>query len=111
MVALEFAAGPDHPDVAIDLSNLAELLAATNRLSEAEPLLRRALAMAWLRQPAGAPSARNLLDHVARLQALRQVGLPAEIGRTVHQNHLLRLAREGAQTTVYHLRDFEVQRR
>ena len=67
--------------------------------------------LAWLRQPAGAPSTRNLLDHVARLQALRQVGLPAEIGRTVHQNHLLRLAREGAQTTVYHLRDFEVQRR
>lgn len=65
----------------------------------------------WLRQPAGAPSARNLLDHVAKLQALCQVGLPADIGRTVHQNHLLRLAREGAQTTVYHLRDFEVQRR
>jgi hypothetical protein len=54
--------------------------------------------LAWLRQPAGAPSARNLLDHVAKLQALRQVGLPADIGRTVHQNHLLRLAREGAQT-------------
>jgi hypothetical protein len=28
-----------------------------------------------------------------------------------HQNHLLRLAREGAQTTVYHLKDFEVERR
>ena len=67
--------------------------------------------LAWLRQPAGAPSARNLLDHVAKLQALRQVGLPLDIGRTVHQNHLLRLAREGAQTTVYHLKDFEVQRR
>ncbi len=67
--------------------------------------------LAWLRQPAGAPSARNLLDHVARLQALRQVGLPVEMDRTVHQNHLLRLAREGAQTTVYHLKDFEPQRR
>ena len=67
--------------------------------------------LAWLRQPAGAPSARNLLAHLERLQALRQVGLPDEIGRTVHQNHLLRLAREGAQTTVYHLKDFEVERR
>jgi TnpA family transposase len=67
--------------------------------------------LAWLRQSAGAPSARNLLDHLAKLQALRQVGLPLEIGRTVHQNHLLRLAREGAQTTVYHLKDFEIQRR
>jgi hypothetical protein len=67
--------------------------------------------LGWLRQPAGAPSARNLLDHIAKLQALRQVGLPVEIDRTVHRNHLLRLAREGAQTTVYHLRDFEIQRR
>jgi len=36
--------------------------------------------LAWLRHPAGAPSARNLLDHVARLQALRQVGY-CRIGR------------------------------
>lgn len=62
----------------------------------------RQTVLAWLRQPAGAPSARNLLAHLERLQALRQVGLPDEIGRTIHQNHLLRLAREGAQTTVYH---------
>ena len=37
--------------------------------------------------------------------------MSAESGRSVHQNHLLRLAREGAQTTVYHLRDFETERR
>ena len=37
--------GPDHPDVAIDLNNLAQLLQATNRLAEAEPLMRRALAI------------------------------------------------------------------
>jgi hypothetical protein len=71
----------------------------------------RQTVLAWLRQPAGAPSARNLLAHLERLQALREVGLAVEIGRTVHQNHLLRLAREGAQTTVYHLKDFEVERR
>ena len=41
----EASYGKDHPDVAIDLSNLAQLLMATNRLSEAEPLMRRALAM------------------------------------------------------------------
>jgi hypothetical protein len=45
--------------------------------------------LAWLRQPAGAPSARNLLDHVAKLQALRQVGLPArdflQASLTFHQ--------------------------
>ena len=37
--------GPDHPNVAIRLNNLAELLRATNRLAEAEPLYRRALAI------------------------------------------------------------------
>ena len=39
------AYGPDHPDVAIRLNNLANLLRATNRLGEAEPLYRRALAI------------------------------------------------------------------
>ena len=33
--------GEDHPEVAIDLNNLAQLLQATNRLAEAEPLMRR----------------------------------------------------------------------
>ena len=37
--------GPDHPKVANDLWNLAELLFVTNRLVEAEPLYRRALAI------------------------------------------------------------------
>lgn len=32
----------DHPNVARDLNNLAQLLQATNRLAEAEPLSRRA---------------------------------------------------------------------
>ena len=33
--------GAEHPDVATDLNNLARLLQATNRLAEAEPLMRR----------------------------------------------------------------------
>jgi hypothetical protein len=39
----ELSFGPDHPEVATDLNNLAQLLTATNRLSEAEPLMRRTL--------------------------------------------------------------------
>jgi hypothetical protein len=35
--------GPDHPDVAAHLNNLALLQRATNRLDEAEPLARRGL--------------------------------------------------------------------
>jgi tetratricopeptide (TPR) repeat protein len=37
--------GPEHPEVATDLSNLAALLKDTNRMAEAEPLMRRALAI------------------------------------------------------------------
>jgi hypothetical protein len=39
----EKSLGPDHPDVATHLNNLARLLQATNRLAEAEPLMRRAV--------------------------------------------------------------------
>lgn len=35
--------GPGHPRVAVALNNLAQLLQATNRLAEAEPLIRRAV--------------------------------------------------------------------
>jgi hypothetical protein len=35
--------GPEHPEVAIRLNNLAELLSATNQLAEAEPLFRQVL--------------------------------------------------------------------
>ena len=35
--------GAEHPRVAIRLNNLAQLLQATNRLAETEPLMRRAL--------------------------------------------------------------------
>jgi len=41
----EASYGPDHPDVATALNNLARLLQATNRLTEAEPMFRRALAI------------------------------------------------------------------
>jgi len=37
--------GPDHPNVASDLNNLALLLLDTNRSAEAEPLIRRAVEM------------------------------------------------------------------
>jgi tetratricopeptide (TPR) repeat protein len=39
----EKSCGPEHPKVATNLNNLAELLRATNRLAEAEPLYRQGL--------------------------------------------------------------------
>jgi len=41
----EHRLGPNHPSTAAALNNLAQLLQATNRLAEAEPLKRRALAI------------------------------------------------------------------
>lgn len=41
----EMTVGQDHPDVAVDLNNVANVLMATNRLNEAERMLRRAVAI------------------------------------------------------------------
>jgi hypothetical protein len=67
--------------------------------------------LAWLKFPAGAPSARAVLAHIERLNIIRAIGLPGNLEKRIHQNRLLRLAREGAQTAVYHLRDYEPGRR
>jgi len=67
--------------------------------------------LAWLRQSPGEPSAKAVLAHIERLQAIRGLGLPPDIGHSVHQNRLLRLAREGGQTAVYHLEEYETDRR
>lgn len=67
--------------------------------------------VAWLRQPPGAPNAKHMLAHIARLRAIRDLGLPEGLDHAVHQNRLLKLAREGGQMTAQHLRDLEPTRR
>jgi TnpA family transposase len=67
--------------------------------------------LAWLRMPPGAPSARAVLTHLSRLQVIRDLELPADLERRVHHNRLLRLAREGAQTAVYQLKEYSQSRR
>ena len=67
--------------------------------------------LSWFRQPPGAPSANAVLAHLARLRAVRALDLPADLGRDVHQNRLLRLAREGAQTAVFQLQEYGPLRR
>ena len=68
-------------------------------------------AMGWLREPPGAATPANVLRRLDRLEALRSVSIPPEWGRRVHHNRLVQLAREGAATTVAHLRDLEATRR
>jgi TnpA family transposase len=67
--------------------------------------------LTWLRQPPGKPSAKMITAHLNRLQALRDIGLPPDLGRDVNADRLLRMAREGAQSAVYQLKDHEPLRR
>lgn len=71
----------------------------------------RTIVLTWLRQPPGEAKARNILTHLDRLQAIRDVGLPDDLQRSVHQGRLTQLAREGMQMSVQHLRDLEDARR
>ncbi len=43
--------------------------------------------------------------------AYKEINLPKDIGKDIHQNRLLKTAREGRQMTPQHLRDFEESRR
>jgi hypothetical protein len=52
-----------------------------------------------------------MLEHIDRLRTLRALDLPAGIERQIHQNRLLKIAREGAQMTSADLMKFEPQRR
>ncbi len=59
--------GPDHPSVARDLNNLAELLRATNRPEDAEPLVHRALAIDEKSYGPDHPSVATDLNNLALL--------------------------------------------
>jgi len=65
----------------------------------------------WLRQPPGPPKPRHVLIHLSRLKTIDELDLPLGLDHTIHQNRLLKLAREGGQMTAQHLRDLEPTRR
>jgi TnpA family transposase len=67
--------------------------------------------LAWLRQPPGISNAKHLLEHINRLEAIKALDLSESGPCQVHQNRLLKLAREGSQMTAQHLRDLEAERR
>lgn len=52
-----------------------------------------------------------MLEHIERLKAFQALALPDGIGRHIHQNRLLKLAREGGQMTPHDLGKFERERR
>jgi len=65
----------------------------------------------WLRQSPAAYNSRNMLEHIERLNTIKELKLPANLEKTVHQNRLLKLSREGGQMTAQHLNDLEITRR
>ena len=94
---------------------LTDSLSAVNRQRLDELLKRKegskATWLAWLRQSPIKPNSRHMLEHVERLKAWQALDLPQGIERLVHQNRLLKIAREGGQMTPADLAKFEVQRR
>lgn len=67
--------------------------------------------LVWLRQSPSALNAKHILEHIDRLKTMEALRLPAGIERQIHQNRLLKLAREGGQMTAQHIRDLEATRR
>ncbi|MBK1736114.1 Tn3 family transposase, partial [Halorhodospira abdelmalekii] len=67
--------------------------------------------LAWLRQSPAKPNSRHMLEHIERLKAWQALDLPSGIDRLVHQNRLLKIAREGGQMSPADLAKFELQRR
>ncbi len=94
---------------------LAEPLSDAHRRRLDDLLKRRengkATWLAWLRQSPAKPNSRHMLEHIGRLKAWQALDLPSGIERLVHQNRLLKIAREGAQMTPADLAKFEPQRR
>jgi TnpA family transposase len=67
--------------------------------------------LGWLRLPPVKPNSRHMLEHIERLKVWQALELPPGIERLVHQNRLLKIAREGGQMTPANLAKFEAQRR
>ena len=67
--------------------------------------------LSWLRQPTGSAKARHVLEHIKRLRSIRELSLPNGLEKTIHQNRLLKIAREGRQMTPRDLGKFEPSRR
>jgi Tetratricopeptide repeat len=65
----ETSFGPEHPEVATDLRNLALLLQDADRLGEAEPLMRRALAIFEASLGSDHPHTRTVRASLAVLEA------------------------------------------
>ncbi|MEO7496238.1 MAG: Tn3 family transposase [Massilia sp.] len=67
--------------------------------------------LSWLRQSPLKPNPPSMLEHIARLQALRALELPDDIGRGSNQDQLRKLAAEGAHLPAADLAKLDSERR
>lgn len=67
--------------------------------------------LAWMLQPPGKISGKNELQHIDRLNAIESLALPDGTTLSVHQNRLLKLAREGRKMSSRDLAKFTDVRR
>jgi TnpA family transposase len=65
----------------------------------------------WLRQSSLKPNSRYMLEHIERLKLFQALLLPEDLGKNIHQNRLLKMAREGRQMTPQDLSRLETDRR
>lgn len=67
--------------------------------------------LAWMLQPPRKINDKNVLQHIDRLNAIESLALPDGIVLSVHQNRLLKLAREGRKMSSQDLAKFTDVRR
>lgn len=67
--------------------------------------------LTWMRQSPGRSNSRQMIGHIERLHAWQFLHLPEGIEKQVHQNRLLKIAREGGQMSSADLAKFEPARR
>jgi len=67
--------------------------------------------LGWLRQAAGTANPSNIVSCIERLKFIRDLGIPLEWARRIHQNRLTQIAREASNTPVTHFRDLSDERR
>ena len=67
--------------------------------------------LAWMLQPPGKINGKNVLQHIDRLNAIESLALPDGIALSVHQNRLLKFAREGRKMSSRDLAKFTDVRR